>query len=113
MNMGDCFLSYRISYLKEMKVYDNNGDFSECGPSLKASWSLVTNTNGSFIKVTGEQLPKLFNIPENYKYFQIDSLSEEILNLRFEHAQFSGKKSIIIDHFVPENALVENRDFHY
>lgn len=113
MNMGDCFLSYRISYRTDLTMYDNNGDFPDCGESLKARWSVITNANGAFIKISGQQLPKLFNSSEEYKYFQIDALSEDTLVLRFEHAQFSDKKSILVDHFVPEDAVVEHRDFHY
>ena len=113
MNMGDCFLSYRVSYLRNNTMYDNNGNYSNCGESLKASWKIFTNENGSFIKLYSEQLPKLLNQKNTYKYFQLKEISEEKLIIRFEHRQFSNSVSIIEDHLVPDSVVVENRDFHY
>jgi hypothetical protein len=112
MNMGDCFLSYRVSYQRNQKMRDNNSEYLDCGKSLHAEWKLITNDNGNFIKLESEELPELLNIDENYKYFKIVSLSEDELILKFKHAQFSNKKMIITDYLVPENKNVKGRDFH-
>lgn len=113
MNMGDCFLSYRISYSRDSKMRDNNAENVDCGNSLEADWKIITNENGSFIKLTGEKLPELLNIDKDYKYFKINALSENILVLQFRHKQFSTSSTIIVDHLVPENVVVEDRNFHY
>ncbi|WP_196809459.1 lipocalin family protein [Gillisia sp. JM1] len=112
MNMGDCFLSYRISYQRNSMMRDNNSDYFDCGKSLDASWKIVTNDNGSFIKLESEEIPELLNTDKNYKYFKITALSENELVLQFKHTQYSNNSTIIIDYLVPENINVENRDFH-
>ncbi|RMA64801.1 lipocalin family protein [Ulvibacter antarcticus] len=112
MNMGDCFLSYRVSYSRNSNMRDNSSENIDCGESLEANWQLITNKNGGFIKLTGDNLSELLNIDESYKYFKIKALSQNELVLQFKHKQFSNKSTIIVDHLVPENVLVEDRDFH-
>ncbi|NND88103.1 MAG: lipocalin family protein [Flavobacteriaceae bacterium] len=112
MNMGDCFLSYRVTYSADQKMYDNNLDYEGCGESMEAQWNLIENEDGSFLKLTGEKIPTLFNIDQEYKYFKINALSENELVLQFRHRQFSSRETIIIDHLVPENIIVTDRDFH-
>jgi len=112
MNMGDCFLSYRISYQRNSRMRDNNAENFDCGKSLNASWKIVTNKKGSYIKLESEEIPQLLNTENNYKFFKIKSLSEDKLVLQFRHKQFSNKSTLIVDHLVPENVSVENRDFH-
>ena len=113
MNMGDCFLSYRVTYSNELQMWDNNSEHSECGKSLKAAWELITNEGGSFLKLHSDLLPELLNTEDSYKYFKINALSENELILQFKHQQFSDKSTVIIDHLVPEQVHVEDREFHY
>ena len=112
MNMGDCFLSYRISYKRDSTMRDNNSEFFDCGRSLNATWKVVSQDNGSYIKLESEDIPELLNIDENYKFFKIKALSENELVLQFKHKQFSNKSMVIVDHLVPENIEVKDRDFH-
>lgn len=113
MNMGDCFLSYRQFYRTNMTMNDNNSEHSDCGESLNAKWEVVQNETGnSFIKLQSNQLPKLMNIKEDYKYFQILELTENKLTLTFQHKQFSDKTMWIKDFYVPVDVKVEGRNFH-
>ena len=112
MNMGDCFLSYRVTYDRNLKMRDNNGDYFDCGNSLRADWEIVTNDKGSFIRLESDDIPTLLSIDKNYKYFQIVSLSENELAIKFKHTQFSSTPTFITDYLVPEDIEVENRDFH-
>ncbi len=91
---------------------DNNSEFFDCGRSLNASWKVVSQDNGSYIKLESEDIPELLNIDENYKFFKIKALSENELVLQFKHKQFSNKSMVIVDHLVPENIEVKDRDFH-
>ena len=43
---------------------------------------------------------------------KVSSLSEKELVLQFKHKQFSNKSMVIVDHLVPENIEVKDRDFH-
>ena len=113
MNMAGCFLSYRITYLPDMLVKDNNGKQPDCGPSLNAQWEIIKNKKGHyFIKFKSEQLPELMNTKKNYKHFQITYLSKDSLELQYRHAQFSGQVRTIVDLYVQENVSAPNRDFH-
>ena len=113
MNMGDCFLSYRVSYFTDGIAKDNNGTQQDCGETFTSVWVLVDNEKGSYIKLTSDQVPEFFNTKENYKYFRIIALSENEMVLRFQHQQFSNKKTIITDYLVPEALEIKNRDFHH
>ncbi|MDH7444176.1 lipocalin family protein [Aquimarina sp. 2201CG14-23] len=113
MNMAGCFLAHRATYFSNMTMKDNNGDTSNCGPSLVADWEIIQNKAGHyFIKLQSDQLPELMNIDKNYKFFQITYLSKDTLQVQFRHAQFSSKVRTIIDTYVQEDVLVPNRDFH-
>ncbi len=112
MNMGDCFLSYRISYLTDGTFHDNNGQHNDCGPTLRGTWKLVTTEKGSFIKIMSPQLPTLLDIDKEEKFFKIKQLSKNELVLRFGHKQYGNKVTVVIDHLVPENVKVKDRDFH-
>ncbi len=112
MNMGDCFLSYRVSYFTNTSMRDNSSEQEDCGESLEATWQIIANDDGNFIKLTGDKVSKLLNVEENYKYFKIKALSENEMVVQFKHKQFSSSSTIIIDHLVPEHVVVEDRDFH-
>ena len=113
MNMGDCFLSYRLSFNSDMTLMDNNGEQRDCGETLNAEWKFTKNKEGYYyLKWTSEQLPTLLNIESNDKYFKILDLSEDQLVLQFYHKQFSSKKTQITDIYVPNDASV-NQEFHW
>ena len=112
MNMGDCFLSYRITYSANYSVKDNNAEHNDCGPSMKTQWKFVTNKNASFIKWSSESLKELMKTEKPYKYFTLVSISKNELIVKYEHQQFSNRKLIITDYLVPEYVEVEGRDFH-
>ena len=57
---------------------DNNGEHRDCGPTLKAQWSLVKSEKGnSYIKIDSDQLPELMGIEDTYKVFRILQLSKD------------------------------------
>ena len=114
MNMGDCFLSYRVTYHANNTMRDNNGEYTDCGPSLQASWKVMQDEKGwSYIRLMSDQLPALMNIEENYKFFKIIQLSDQQLTLEFRHAQTTQRKTKIIDVLVPQEVNVEGREFHW
>ena len=114
MNMGDCFLSYRQTFKKDMTVSDNNGDNDNCGESLTATWEIIKDEKAhSYIKMQSPQIPMLMNIKEDYKKLRILHLSENKMTVAFYHRQFSDRWTIITDYLVPESVLVEDREFHW
>lgn len=114
MNMGDCFLSYRATYKTDSIMHDNNGAHEDCGETLTTKWTLYTSDEGyPYIKLKGGKLKELMNLDVDYKFFKILDLSEQQLVLEFTHKQFSSKESTIIDVFVPEEASIKDRDFHW
>ena len=113
MNMGDCFLSYRQAFRTNMTMNDTNDEHEDCGETLKATWEIVTNKEGdSFIKLKSDQIPKLMNIKNDYKYFHILHISQDSLVLQYKHKQFSNQEFVITDHYVTEHTVVKGRDFH-
>lgn len=114
MNMGDCFLSYRVTYKTDSIMHDNNGAYRDCGETLTAKWKLHKNKEDeSFIRLESEQLKVLMNLDVEYKYFKILDLTEEQLVLQFRHKQFSSKATTIVDVLVPEDTSIKDRDFHW
>lgn len=114
MNMGDCFLSYRIAYAADGKVQDNNAQHSDCGPSLTAQWKFVKDAKKNhYIKFNSPQLPELLGIDKKYKYFKVLHLSADELIIEYSHRQFSDKLRTVTDHYVPEHIKVEDRAFHW
>lgn len=112
MNMGDCFISYRISYKQDKTFADNNGESSSCGPTLVGSWYAFQNDNGSFIKWESPQLPELLNIEETHKYFRLLTLNNDSLVVSYKHVQYGNKERTIVDYLVPEGSSVPDRYFH-
>ena len=114
MNMGDCFLSYRKTYTTDMKVSDNNGEHDDCGDSLYATWELIMDEKGhNFIRISSPQIPELMNIQEDFKNFKILHLEENKMIIAFYHKQFSDRVTTIVDYLVPEDIVVDDRDFHW
>lgn len=114
MNMGDCFLEHRDTYKADFTMHNNSGEQRDCGETLNATWKFTKDKKGnSYIRWTSDQLPQLLNIEKNYKSFKILELSEEQMTLQFSHKQFSDKTTIITDIWVPEDASIEDREFHW
>ena len=114
MNMGDCFLSYRQTFSNDMTVTDNNSEQKDCGESIQAKWKIIQDEEGhSFIQLTSSQIPELMNIEEDFKNFKILHLEEDKMKIAFYHRQFSDKWRTIVDYLIPENVVVEDRDFHW
>ncbi len=112
MNMGDCFLSYRVTYNSNGTTSDNNAQQEDCGESMDANWSFYTNDNGSYIKLKGEKVKTLLQQEKDYKYFKISELSDTLLVVSFKHKQFDNKERTIKDYLVPEDVKVEGRNYH-
>ncbi|MGB3466064.1 MAG: hypothetical protein WBA74_12375 [Cyclobacteriaceae bacterium] len=114
MNMGDCFLHYRITYQADGTFFDNNGEASDCGASMHGKWQIVKSTSGTpYIQLTSPQIPELLSIDENFLRMKIQFLSADQLIVQFRHSQTTVHKSIITDIFVPENADIQDREFHW
>lgn len=114
MNMGDCFLSHLETFHSAGTMHNNSGEHIDCGPTLNAQWEFAINKKGDhFIKLTSDQIPELLNVEQNYKLFKVLYLSSEEMRLQFQHRQFSNKWTTITDIFVPENADIEGREFHW
>ncbi len=113
MNMGDCFLKYRQRFYKNGIVSDNNAENQNCGPSLEATWEIITAENGfSYFKFKGDQLPELLGQEEDHKLFKILYLSNDSLTISFTHVQFSERRTIT-DYLVREDIEIKDRDFHW
>ena len=112
MNMGDCFLTYRVTYNSEGTTTDNNGLNEDYGQSLEANWSFYTDEKGSYIKLKGDKIKTLMNIDQDYKFFKIKELSDTLLIISFRHKQFGNKERTIEDYLVPEDLEVEGRNYH-
>ena len=114
MNMGDCFLSHRETYKGDMTMHNNSGENRDCGETLNATWKFGKDNKGNYyVRIESQQLPELMNIDKNYKLFKILRLAEEQMTLQFNHKQFSSKTTTITDIYVPENASVKDREFHW
>ncbi|WP_299522293.1 lipocalin family protein [Winogradskyella sp.] len=112
MNMGDCFLSYRVTYNSNGMTTDNNSKNRDCGESMEANWSFYTNDKGAYIKWKGEKVKTLLNQENDYKFFKIKALSDTLLIISFKHKQFGNTERTILDHLVPEHIEVKDRNYH-
>ncbi len=113
MNMGHCFLAFRMIFNTDYTFRDNNIENSNCGLSIEGNWEITENDDGHYIKVSSPLIPEILNIEDSFKYFKLLELSDSLMILEFTHKQFSNKITTITDHLVPEDHYVENRDFHY
>ena len=112
MNMGDCFLSYRVTYNLDGTTMDNNAQNKDCGESMEANWTFYTNDSGPYIKWKGEKVITLLQQEKDYKYFKIITLSDSLLVVSYKHKQFNNKERTIEDYLVPEHLEVEGRNYH-
>lgn len=114
MNMGDCFLSHRETYRRDMTMANNSGEHSDCGKTLNATWKFVKDKEENYyVRISSPQLPEIMNIENDYKLFKVLLLKEDQMTLQFRHKQFSNKTTTITDIFVPESSSVKDREFHW
>jgi len=114
MNMGDCFLLHRDTYKIDKTMHNNSGENKGCGETLEAAWKFARDKKGNYyIRLESSQLPALMNIDQNHKLFKVLLLSEDQMTLQYYHRQFSNKTTTITDIYIPENASVKNREFHW
>ena len=116
VNMGECTLGYRQTYLTNHTVTDNNSDMYDCGESMNGTWRLAENAKGAaFVSITSDLVPKYFDVPDGTKTknFQLIELSEGVLAYKFKHRLFSDKTTIVVDILVPEDSTVDDRNFHW
>lgn len=113
MNMGDCFLGYRLRFRESGLLSDNNGLQRDCGPSLEATWEITTSEKGDYyLKFKSDQIPGLLNQESDEKFFKILYISEDSLTLSYVHKQFNQRRRII-DYMVREDVEVKDRKFHW
>lgn len=114
MNMGDCFLHYRVTYRLDGTMNDNNGEASDCGSSLNGRWNIIKSKKGhSYIKIDSDQLQELMGIDKNYMTMKILGLSDEQMTLQFRHNQTTSRRTTITDIYVPEDTEIADREFHW
>ncbi|GAA0873062.1 hypothetical protein GCM10009117_22090 [Gangjinia marincola] len=114
MNMGYCFMRYRQEFSVEGKVSDNNNESNECGESLVATWKILTNSNQqSYLRLSSDQIPALFNQEKNFKDFKILKLTKDSLTLSFRHKQYGDTYRTITDYLVREDLDIGDRNFHW
>lgn len=114
MNMGPCFMAYRQTFKADHKVYDNNENYRDCGPSLFGNWEFKKSEKGDpYVKITSPDLPKLMNTDKDYKYFKILKLTKDTLKLSFKHKQYGNKSRTITDVLVREDLDIGDRYFHH
>ncbi len=116
VNMGECTIGYRQTFLPDFAVSDNNSEMYDCGESMNGTWELIENKKGAaFLTITSDLVPKYFKVPEGSKtkYFQLVELSPGVLVYKFKHELFSTKTSIVVDVLVPEDSVVDDRNFHW
>ncbi|WMN11543.1 hypothetical protein QYS49_38785 [Marivirga salinae] len=95
-------------------MHNNSGENRDCGETLNATWEFAKDKKGNYyVRIESQQLPELMNIEKNYKLFKVLRLTEEQITLQFNHKQFSSTTTTITDIYVPENALVKDREFHW
>jgi len=113
MNMGDCFLGYRLRFRESGLLSDNNGLQRDCGPSLDATWGITTSEKGAYyLKFKSDQIPALLNQESDEKFFKILYISEDSLTLSYVHTQFNQRRRIT-DYMVREDVEVKDRKFHW
>ena len=112
--MGDCFLSYALTFNPDGSMQDNAGENRDCGETLIANWSFAkTNEGIYYLRWQGDNLGELMNMEEDFKLFKILQLSDTLMQLQFSHKQFSNKATLITDFYVPNGTKVKGRDFHW
>jgi len=113
MNMGHCFLAYKLIFNIDKTMRDNNEENSNCGKSIKGDWELTETEMGHYLKLSSPLIPELLNTTDSFKLFKILEMSDSLMIWTYSHKQFSNNSTTIKDYYIPENAHVKNRDFHY
>ncbi|AHM61346.1 hypothetical protein D770_15460 [Flammeovirgaceae bacterium 311] len=115
VSMGPCYYGYRQIFKTDGTFHDNNGEQkADCGESMQGSWYLRRDKeNRPYLSLKSSLIPAAFGIDKDIKDFQIVELSDQKLVLRFRHALFTSKTTLIEDTLVPEDVEVADRDFHW
>lgn len=115
VNMGPCYYGYRQSFLADGSFHDNNGEqTADCGETMQGKWYLRHNKEHTpYLSLQSSLIPEAFGIDNDIKNFQIIELSDQKLVLRFKHALFTSKPTLIEDTLVPEEVEVADREFHW
>ena len=114
MNMAGCSFEHRQIFLRNKSFHTASDGLTECGDSMIGKWAFVKDTEGaSYIKFMSDQIPEMMNIEEKFKLFRIMELSDTLMILRFNHAQTTKRQTTLVDYFVPEDYIVNDRSFHW
>lgn len=114
MNMGDCFLSYRLRYFAKGTFSDNSDEHEGCGSTLAGTWQWKENKAGqAYLRWDSPQLPDVMHADTTYKYFKVLYLSPTELKISYQHTQYGAKPRLIIDTYVPDTVVVPDRNFHH
>ncbi len=115
VSMGPCYYGYRQTFKTDGTFHDNNGEQSaECGESMHGKWYLRHDKNNKpYLSLQSSLIPEAFGINKDIKDLQIVELNDQKLVLRFKHALFTSKTTLIEDTLVPEDVEVADREFHW
>jgi len=51
MNMGHCFLAFRMIFNTDYTFRDNNIENSNCGLSIEGNWEITENDDGHYLGI--------------------------------------------------------------
>ena len=115
VSMGPCYMGFRQTFKADGSFGDNNGEQeADCGESMHGTWYLRHDKKQQpYLTLKSSLIPKAFGIDADMKNFQIVDMAEEKLVLRFKHALFTNKPTIIEDTYVPADLHTPDRYFHW
>jgi hypothetical protein len=115
VNMGPCYMGHVKTFRASGTFSDNNGEQSaDCGESMHGLWYLRhDHKQNPYLSLKSELIPLVFGTEADIKDFQIVAIQQDSLVVRFRHALFSSKTTLIEDTFVPEELEIPGRNFHW
>lgn len=115
VSMGPCYMGFRQIFRTDGTFSDNNGEQeASCGETMRGSWSLRHDkANNPYLTLKSSLIPKALGIDKDFKDFQIIEISDKKLVLRFKHALFTNKTTVIEDTYVPADEELNDRYFHW
>ena len=81
--------------------------------ALAAIMYTLSLTNNPYLTLKSSLISKALGIDKNFKDFQIIEISDQKLVLRFKHALFTNKTTVIEDTFLPADEEMNDRYFHW